>query len=176
MTGINIHFTNRKWDIQTDLVNSLNDPLTKTFITDLLCPGCDQHQHSTRQGWPGLPPAHGPPATAGKSAVQSERGCSWETTGQSVSIVSDRSITFLFWITQKSFGCVNHVFMIFLRMIQEQVLVWARPLPVLTGTFSSWHRNTAETARLHLMSSPKSSRLEINRAVTIPGVGFPKAS
>ncbi len=81
---------------------------------------------------------------------------------------SDRSMTFLSWITQMGFGCGVHVFMALDRMIQEQALVSVPPLPVSIGIFSSWHRNIAETARLHSMSSPKSSRLEINRAVTVP--------
>lgn len=144
---------------------------SKTFITGVSCPGRDQHQHSTRQGWPCLPPAYGPPATAGESAVQSEWGCTWEATGQSVSIDQFQTNQWLFsFELHNSFWCVIHVFMILLRMIQEQVLVWARPLPVSTGTFSSWHRNTVATARLHLMSSPKSSRLEINRVVTVSGL------
>lgn len=41
--------------------------------------------------------------------------------------------------------------------VRGQVL--ARPRPTSTGTSSSWLRNTVETARPHLMSSPRSYRL-----------------
>lgn len=47
-------------------------------------------------------------------------------------------------------------------MIQERGQGWAPPLPASIGTFNNWLRSTAETAELHSMSSPKSSRLESN--------------
>ena len=46
------------------------------------------------------------------------------------------------------------------RMTQEQVQDLVRPLLMSTGTFSSWLKSTAVTARHHSMNSPRLYRLE----------------
>lgn len=51
------------------------------------------------------------------------------------------------------------------RTILEQVQGLVHRLLMWTGTFSSWLRSTVETARHHLMNSPRSSRLETKKRV-----------
>ena len=57
------------------------------------------------------------------------------------------------------------------RMTQEQVQDLVRPLLMSTGTFSSWLKSTAVTARHHSMNSPRLYRLERKKIIS-SGTGF----